>query len=110
MKKPNIPTVKEKSDKFAISIQNKNSQLVDDLNGNVDSLNNNQTFLFLESALEVEIGRKITTENSRKLSRATKDLTIKLCRMVIKSIRNKIKMVELSKTCSMCVLLIPVVG
>ena len=33
MKRPNIPTVKEKSDEFVIRIQNRYSQLVDKVNG-----------------------------------------------------------------------------
>ena len=53
-----------KSEAFAITIQNKYSQLVKDMNGNLESSNDNLTVL--ESALEV--GEKAPKENSGKLS------------------------------------------
>ena len=37
----NIPTVKEKSEKFAIRIQNLYSLLVDKVNGDIENLNSN---------------------------------------------------------------------
>ena len=39
MKKPNMSTFKEEADWFAIRIQNKYQQLVDEMNGNMESLN-----------------------------------------------------------------------
>ena len=35
MKRPNIPTFKEKSDEFAITIQSMYSELVDKVNGDI---------------------------------------------------------------------------
>ena len=43
MQRPNIPTVREKSDEFAIRIQNKYSQLVAEVNADIYRFNDNQT-------------------------------------------------------------------
>ena len=64
MKKRNIPTVKEKSNEFATTIQNKYSQLVDEMNEN-KSLNDNITNVVLESALEV--GGKASKRKLQKI-------------------------------------------
>ena len=48
MKTPNIITVKEKTNEFAIKIQNKYPQLVDEVNGEIQSLNDNLTNVVLE--------------------------------------------------------------
>ena len=53
MKKPNITKVKEKSDEFVIRIQNKYSQLENEMNGSIENLNHKLTNMVLESALEV---------------------------------------------------------
>ena len=91
--KPNISTVKEQSDEFAITIQNKYSQLVDEMNGRIESLNDNLTNVVLESA-----SGKASKENSSKRLTVTKDLIMKHNRMVLKTIQDKIEVVELSKT------------
>ena len=52
MKKSNTSTVKEKSGEFLI-IQNKYSQLVDEMNGNIRTLNDNLSNVVLESALKL---------------------------------------------------------
>ena len=54
------------------------------------------TDVVLESTLEV--GGKAPKENNRNLSTATKHLIRKRSRMVIKTIREKIGAVEMSKT------------
>ena len=64
MKKSNISTAKEKSDELAITIQNKYSQLVDEMNGNIESLNDNLINVLLKSTLKV--GGKEPKENPKK--------------------------------------------
>ena len=95
-KRPSIPTVKEKSGEFEIGTQNKHLQLVDEENGDIKSLNDNLTNIVFESALVV--GGKAPKENNGKLSAATKEIIRKRCRMVIKTGRDKIELVEQSKT------------
>ena len=62
MKGPNIPMIKEKLSEVAIRIQNRYSQLVDKVNGYVESLNDNLTNVLLESVLEV--GGKVPKKSS----------------------------------------------
>ena len=62
MMMPYISIVRDKYDEFVITNKNKYSQLIDKMNGNIKSLNDNQTNVVIVSALEV--GGKAPKENS----------------------------------------------
>ena len=70
-KKINTPVIREKSNEFSLAIQNRYSQLHDEMEVGKEEMNSNLTKIILESAQE--IGGKVPKENQGKLSENTKE-------------------------------------
>ena len=92
----NKEAVRENIRDFRLRIENKFSQLNDEAENDKDEMNNNLTKILIESALEV--GGKVKSKVSGKLSQNTKDLIQQRKDMRIKTTRDKVELAELSKT------------
>ena len=95
-KKINTPAVREKSEEFSLMIQNRFSQLSDEVGEDKEIMNENITTIIHESALEV--GGRVPKRNQGKLSQNTKNLIKKRMELKMKSRRDEIELAELSKT------------
>ena len=92
---PNLVNLKNKETEFKLNIQNRYS-LLDEENIGIDEMSERFSTIVKEAALEV--GGKKHKEKYNKLSAETKTLMQKRREMKVRSVRNKIEYVELTKT------------